>query len=105
VIVGFALVMNVITNYALFKRFNSIWDNKANVALFAAFTFPSASTASLVTWYSKAHMTEEGSQRQIFQYVGIMFASMTVIFQVMFMFFMLVKLPDWFSLPKSKKVE
>jgi hypothetical protein len=50
-------------------------------------------------------MTEEGSQRQIFQYVGIMFASMTVIFQVMFIFFMLVKLPDWFSLPKSKKVE
>lgn len=50
VIVGIALSMNVLTNYALFKRFNAIWDNKANVALFAAFTFPSASTASLVTW-------------------------------------------------------
>jgi len=52
VVVTVVLVMNIATNFALYKRFKPIWDNKAMVPLFAAFTFPSSSTANVLTWYS-----------------------------------------------------
>jgi len=61
------IIMNILTNFALYKRFNPIWDNRATVPLFAAFTFPSSSTANVLTWYSSMYLGNNDVLKAIFQ--------------------------------------